>query len=93
MRSLISLASSVLAAGLLAACGGGEDGDDEKRAQDYAVQVERISDHAYETAQGSLVTLDELTDGSFGRVVLAYQTGSAALSRALRNVVVVAAED
>jgi hypothetical protein len=167
MRSLISLASSALAACVLAACGGGDDGDDEKRAQAYALQVERISDNAYETAQGSLVTLNRLTDGSvgaqaaiarldhssevitadrerlddldppeagkqvaddlafqldslarsldeaaattsavskgggslrdtgrsFGRVVLAYQSGSAALSRALRNVVVVAAED
>jgi hypothetical protein len=33
------------------------------------------------------------TGRSFARVVLAYQSASAALSRALRSVVVVAAED
>ena len=167
LRSLISLTFAAIAAALLAACGGGEDGDEEERAQNYALQVERISDHAYETAQGSLVMLNRLSDGSvgahaaiveldrssgeitadrerladlappeagkqvaddlafqldslalsldaaaatasavskgggslhetgrsFARVVLAYQSGSAALSRALRSVVVVAAED
>jgi hypothetical protein len=151
---------------MLAACGNGDDGDDEERAQDYALQVERISDHAYEAAQDGLVTLNELVDGSagaqaaiaeldrssaavtadrerladlappeagravaddlafqfdslarsldeaaattsavskgggslretgrsFARVVLAYQSGSSALSRALRTVVVDAAE-
>jgi hypothetical protein len=167
LRNLISLTSAVIAAAMLAACGGGEDGADEERAQDYALQVERISDRAYETAQDSLVTLNELSDGSlgaqaaiadldrsseeitadrnrlahlaapeagkevaddlafqfdslarslgeaaatasavtkgggslretgrsFGRVVLAYQSASSALSRALRSVVIVAAED
>jgi hypothetical protein len=165
-RSLISFTFAAVAAAALGACGGGEDGDDEERAQNYALQVERISDHAYETAQGSLVTLNRLSDGSvgahaataelgrssgeiiaerdrladlappeagkqvaedlafqlaslalsldeaaatasavskgggslrdtgrsFARVVLAYQSGSAALSRALRSVVIVAAE-
>jgi hypothetical protein len=166
-RSLISLTFAAIAAAVLAACGGGGDGDEEERAQNYAVQVERISDHAYDTAQDSLVTLNELSDGSvgaqaaiadldrsskeitadsdrlahtappeagkevaddlafqldslarslgeaaattssvskgggsldetgrsFARVVLAYQSGSAALSRALRSIVVVAAEN
>jgi hypothetical protein len=167
LRRLILLNLAAIAAAMLAACGGGEDGADEERAQNYALQVERISDHAYETSQDSLVTLNELSDGSvgaqaaiadldrsseeitadrdrlanlappeagkevaddlafqldslarslgeaaatasavtkgggslhetgrsFARVVLAYQSASAALSRALRSVVVVAAED
>jgi hypothetical protein len=159
-----TLVIAAVAAALLAACGDGDDGDAEERAEDYALQVERISDHAYEAAQDGLVTLNELADGSvgaqgaiaeldrssaavtadreqlaelvppeagravaddlafqfdslarsldeaaatasavsrgsgslretgrsFARVVLAYQSGSAALSRALRNTVVVA---
>jgi hypothetical protein len=161
-RTLIALALAASAAALLAACGGGDDGDEEERAQDYALQVERISDHAYEVVQDGLVTLNGLADGSvaaqaaitelngsssevtadsdrlegltppesgaaiaddlafqldslarsldeaaattsavskgggslrdtgrsFARVVLAYQSGSAALSRALRTAVV-----
>jgi hypothetical protein len=167
LRNPVSLTVAAIAAAMLAACGGGEEGDDEERAQNYALQVERISDHAYETAQDSLVTLNKLSDcsvraraaiadldrssqeittdrdqlahlappeagkgvaddlgfqldslarslgeaaatvsafrkgggslrdtgRSFARVVLAYQSGSAALSRALRSVVIVAAED
>jgi hypothetical protein len=166
-RPLITLVLAAIAAALLAACGDGDDGDDEERAEDYALQVERISDHAYEAAQDGLVTLNELADGSvgaqaaigelerssmgvtedreqlaklvppeagravaddlafqldslarsldeaaatvsairkgsgsladtgrsFARVVLAYQSGSAALSRALRTTVEAAAED
>jgi hypothetical protein len=166
-RTLISLGLAVLAAALFAACGDDDDGEDEERAQEYALQVEHISDHAYEAAQDGLVTLDELADSSvgaraaiaeldrssaevtadreqlddlvppeagravaddlafqfdslarsldeaaatasavskgggslretgrsFARVVLAYQSGSAALSRALRSVVVVDTED
>jgi hypothetical protein len=166
-RPWISFGLAAIAAAMLAACGNGDDGDAEERAQDYALQVERISDHAYEAAQDGLVTLNELADGSvgaqaaiaeldrssaavtadrgqladlvppeagravaddlafqfdslarsldeaaatagavskaggslretgrsFARVVLAYQSGSAALSRALRTTVVTTAED
>jgi hypothetical protein len=166
-RPLIALLLVALAPALLAACGDGDDGDEEERAENYALQVERISDHAYEAAQDGLVTLNELADGSvgaqaaitqlarssaqvtadrerlddlappeagraiaddlafqldslarsldeaaatasavnrgggsleetgrsFARVVLAYQSGSAALSRALRSTVAAAAED
>jgi ABC-type uncharacterized transport system auxiliary subunit len=63
-RPLIALALAASAAALLAACGGGDDGDEEERAQDYALQVERISDHAYEVVQDGLVTLNGLADGS-----------------------------
>jgi hypothetical protein len=167
MRALLSLALGALAACALAACGDGDSEDDRDRAQSYALAVERISDDAYDAAQGGLVTLNRLSDGSvgaeaaiaaldrsskqvttdsdrladlappeagretaddlafqfdslarslseaaattssvakgggslqdagrsFGRVVLAYQSGSAALSRSLRSIVVVAAED
>jgi hypothetical protein len=167
MKALISLAIAGLAAGLLVACGDGDDGDDSEQAKSYALRVERISDDAYEAAQDGLVTLNKLADGSvapqaaitaldrsskevtadserlsglaapegarqtaddlafqldslarslgeaaattsavskgagslqdtgrtFARVVLAYQSGSAALSRALRTLVVDAAED
>jgi hypothetical protein len=65
-RPLIALVLAAIAAALLVACGGGGDGDDEERAQDYALQVERISDHAYEAAQDGLVTLNGLADGSVG---------------------------
>jgi hypothetical protein len=167
LRTLTLLALAAIAAALPAACGDGDDDDDEERAQDYALQVERISDDAYEAAQEGLVTLNQLADGSIGpqpaitalnrsstevdadsdrladltppedaeaiaddlgfqldsltrsldeaaattsavsrgggslrdtgrsfaRVVLAYQSGSAALSRALRSTVAVAAEN
>ena len=163
LRTLVVVA--VFAAGSLAACG--DDDDDGDRAQNYALQVERISDDAYDAAQEGLVNLNKLSDGSagaqqaidaldrssrvvtadraelaglaapvggaeiaddlafqfdslarsldeaaatiratgsdaaalqdtgrsFARVVLAYQSGSAALSRALRTSVVSAAED
>ena len=167
LRAWIALAGAALAAGSLASCGGDDDGHDGDRAQDYAIQVERISDEAYDAAQESLVALNELSDGSvaaraasttlhrsseevtadraqleglsapeggapiaddlafqldslarsldeaaatvsaagangpelqdtgrsFARVVLAYQSGSAALSRALRTSVVSASDD
>jgi hypothetical protein len=167
MKALISLVLTALAAGSLAACGDGGDGNDDERAQSYALAVERISDDAYDAAQDGLVTLNKFSDGSvgaeaaitaldrsskevtadrerlsdlapleggretahdlafeldsmalslgeaaattsavtkgdgnprdtgrsFARVVLAYQSGSAALSRALRSIVVVAAGD
>ena len=165
VRTLLALAA--LAAGSLVACGGDDDGDDGERAQDYAVQVERITDEAYDASQDGLVNLNGLADGSvgpqqginalrgsskqvsadrkrlgdlsapdggvaiaddlafqldslarsldeaaatvsategdaarlqdtgrsFARVVLAYQSGTAALSRALRTSVITAAED
>jgi hypothetical protein len=59
-----ALVLAAIAAAMLTACGNGDDGDDEERAQDYVLQVERISDHAYEAAQDGLVTLNGLADGS-----------------------------
>jgi hypothetical protein len=65
-RSLIALVlAAIAAATLLAACGEDDD-DEEERAQDYALEVERISDHVYETAQNSLLILNGLSDGSVG---------------------------
>jgi hypothetical protein len=164
LKTLLMTLLGAFAACMLAACGG--DGDDDERAQTYSLEVERISDDAYEASQDSLVTLNRLADGStsapaaiaalersskqvtidsdrltqldppdagkataddlgfqfdslarsldeaaattsaasgdaaslrdtgrsFARVVLAYQSGSAALARALRNTVVVAAD-
>jgi hypothetical protein len=79
--ALRALISAALAAVLLAACGGGDDGDRDERAQSYALQVERISDHAYEAAQDALVTLNRLADGSVGA-----QPAIAALDRSSKEV-------
>jgi hypothetical protein len=42
LRSLTSLTFAAVAAAMLEACGGGEDGADEERAQNYALQVEPV---------------------------------------------------
>jgi hypothetical protein len=81
-RALTSLALTAAVVVLLPACGG-DSSADEERARGYALRVESISDHVYETAQQGLLTLNRLSDGSIGAqaAIMALDHGASEVTR------------